>query len=89
MQEVHEIVLLNERNIVDLPISTPKRKFKCAKSWRDCSGGGGQGSRVGVTLFRLPFSREIIEIESLDSQAAILDECTKPIWPPVPVSARS
>ena len=45
MQEVHEIVLLNERNIVDLPISTPKRKFKCAKSWRDCSGGGGGGER--------------------------------------------
>ena len=56
---------------------------------RGGAGWGRSGGRVRVTLFRLLFSREIIEIKSLDARAAILDECTKPRWPPVSLSARS
>ena len=47
MQEAHEIVLLHERNIVDLPFSTPKRKIKCTNSRRGVGGGGGGDEEAG------------------------------------------
>lgn len=51
---------------------------------RGGAGWGRLGSRLRV--HSPPFFREIIEIESLASLAAILDECMKPRRPLVPVS---
>ena len=54
IQEVHEIVLLNEWYIVDLPVSSLMRKFKWANLWRSWVGKmrrQGRGYAVQTPFF--------------------------------------